>query len=49
MFSDDNIASHLDNLFDHYSETYSVSANTYVSVCVGGWLCACVAPSGHGR
>ena len=38
MFSDDNVASHLSNLFDHHSETYIVSANTYVSVyvCVGG-------------
>ena len=33
MFSEDSVASHLSDLFDHHSETYSVSANTYVSNC----------------
>lgn len=31
LFSEDNVATHLSDLFDHHSETYSVSANTYAA------------------
>ncbi len=40
LFEGDNVATHLSGLFDHSSQTHSVSANTHVSPsCV---LCAAV-------
>ena len=40
MFAGDNVATHLSDLFDHTSQTYSISAN--IHVCLYMYVCACV-------
>ena len=42
MFEGDNVATHLSKLFDHTSQTYSISANVDVSVCVCVRVSVCV-------